>query len=823
MSRSRILIVEDEVIVAKEIEETLLKIGYDVCSIVNSGEKAIAQAGKEKPDIILMDINLQGEMDGIEAAGIIRNQFDLPVVYLTAYVDAETTRRAKVTQPLGYLQKPFEETDLRVALEIAQYTAGIEIERKNFHKALVESEKQYRNLFNSMVDGFAVHEMIFDDEGKPCDYRFLKVNPAFERYTGLKASAIEGKTALEVIPELEKVWIENYGNVVLMGKPLQFENYSRQFKKYFEVSAYRFDVNQFACSFVDITARKKAEESLARESEINSILAEISKQLMSPENDMNTITDLILKHSLSVTNSQHGYTTVVDQRTGNNVIYSSVTPMEEKYPVKSQERYFFPRNKEGLYPRLCGHPMNTRKPFYTNHPSKHPASEGVPEGHMPINNFLSVPVLIDGKLAGQIALGNSKDGYSKIDLKTVEQIGELYALTIQREWQESEKEALEEQLRHMQKIEAIGTLAGGIAHDFNNILQPIMGYANMAMRNTDKSDNNHKYLSSILTASKRAKELVQQILTFSRKTEKEKQPVKVQIIVKEALKLLRSSLPTTIEIRQQIDSNCGMVMADPTMIHQITMNLTTNAFHAMRETGGIMEVSLKPIELKMEDCREDNLYPGSYICLTVTDSGIGMKPEILGKIFDPYFTTKDLGEGTGLGLSVIMGIVKGCKGAIRASSEPGIGSEFKVFLPQIEAEIESQESETDPSVLTGNENILLVDDEAAIAELIKEMLEEQGYRVTERTSSLEALEVFRSQNGKFDLVISDMTMPNMTGVELTRELLKIRPDLPVILCTGFSELINEGQIEALGIRKLLMKPASRLQLCQAIREILDSP
>ncbi len=822
MSKPQILIVEDEVIVAKEIEDTLVRMGYDVCSIVNSGLKAIEKAEEYTPDIILMDVNLQGDMDGVEAAGIIRRKFDLPVVYLTAFTDHDTTERAKITQPLGYLQKPFQESNLRVVLEMARYTAGIDRERKSMMEALIKSEKRYRDLFNSMVDGFAVHEMLFDEEGNPNDYRFLKVNPAFEKLTGLKARDIHGRTVTEVFPKVEKSWIDTYGKVIKNREPIHFNNYSADLNRYFEVSAYVVSKNQFACSFVDVTDRKKAEDKLAHESEVNSVLTEISRQLISFSNNLTAIADLILEHSKRITKSEQGYVSIIDLKSGDNVVFSVSAQTNGQRIANPEGKIVFSRDKEGLYPSLCGHPLNTGKPFYTNHPSKHPSASGTPADHVPIDNFLSVPIMIEGIVSGQIALANSKDGYTKSDLKAIEQIGELYALAIQREQQESEKEALEDQMRQMQKTEAIGTLAGGIAHDFNNILQPIMGYANMALKNMKPTDANSRYLKSVLAASRRAKELVQQILTFARKSDKEKQPVKVHLIIKEAMRLLRSSLPSTIEIRKQISRNCGMVMADPTMIHQIVMNLTTNAYHAMAETGGIMKISLERVQINLEDVFEDELNPGNYLCLVVSDTGVGMTPETMEKIFDPYFTTRDRQKGTGLGLSVVKGIVRSCGGTIRVSSTVDKGSDFYVYFPELQEEVVSEEPEFVRPSATGNERILIVDDEVAIVELNKAMLQELGYQVTERRCSMEALEVFKLQTDRFDLVITDMTMPNMTGTELAKNMLAIRPELPIILCTGFSELVTEEKAEAIGIRKLLMKPTSQDQLGQSIRDILDT-
>lgn len=262
MNKARILVVEDEVIIALEIESTLKNLGYEVTSVAHNGDEAITKTEKDKPDLVLMDIRIQGDKDGIETAEIIRSRFGIPIVFSTAYLDEERIDRAKITMPFGYVLKPIQERELKVTLEMALYVAGIDAERRKAELKSKESEQQYRDLFDSMIDGFALHEMVFDENGNPIDYRFLKVNPAFERLTGLKAQAIVGKTVLEVLPNIESHWLKQYGDVVKSGVPLTFSNYSKDIDKYFEVNAYRPAKGQFACTFVDITERWKAEKEL---------------------------------------------------------------------------------------------------------------------------------------------------------------------------------------------------------------------------------------------------------------------------------------------------------------------------------------------------------------------------------------------------------------------------------------------------------------------------------------------------------------------------------------------------------------------------------
>jgi len=385
----------------------------------------------------------------------------------------------------------------------------------------------------------------------------------------------------------------------------------------------------------------------------------------------------------------------------------------------------------------------------------------------------------------------------------------------------TDRKHLESQFRHAQKMEAIGTLAGGIAHDFNNILSAIMGYTDMAIRMADDNDRLQYYLKQVFKASERAKDLVKQILAFSRQREEKLRPLRVSPIIKEVLKLLRASLPSTIEIRQNIRSDPDTVLADPTHIHQILMNLCTNAAHAMRERAGVLNISCNSVDVGLGDILTTrDLDPGMYLKLTVSDTGVGIDAVTMERIFDPFFTTKRPGEGTGLGLSVVHGIVKSYGGTITVKSEVGRGSEFSVYLPLLMETEERQVITPGEPIPAGMERILLVDDEEMIVEIGESMLTGLGYDVVGLTSSLEALELFRAQPERFDLVITDITMPNMTGIELTRELLRIRPDISVIGCTGFSEMISSESATSIGLKDLIMKPVIKRQLAEAIRRTL---
>jgi len=504
---------------------------------------------------------------------------------------------------------------------------------------LRQSENKYRQLFSTMQTGFALHEIICDDENKPTDYVFLEINPTYEKMIGFKAENIVGKTVREILPQVESYWIETYSQVALTGKPAKIERYSQEIGRYFDIVAYCPQHGQFAAIITDIT----------------------------------------------------------------------------------------------------------------------------------------------------------------------------------------EKKQLEDQLRQAQKMEAIGTLAGGIAHDFNNILFPIIGYTEMA-KDDVKDEITKKNLEEVLKAARRAKELVKQILTISRRSEHEMKPLQIQPIIKETAKFLKASLPQNILIRQKIsDTDCS-VLGDPGQIHQVIMNLCTNAYHAMREKGGVLDLSLEKVSLSAETVPLPDMPAGIYMKTVVSDTGSGIDEKTMERIFEPYFTTKPKGEGTGLGLAIVNGIIREHKGYIQMNSKTGKGSVVVFYLPA--ADICSEdigETINNTADSKGNEHILIADDEPAIVRLIKVILGRMGYTVTAKFGSKEALEEFMQYPDKFDLIISDMMMPFMTGIELTEKIREIRPDIPVILCTGFSDgKIPDEKISALGIREIVPKPVQRKELAEAVRRAMDS-
>ncbi|MBT6339694.1 MAG: response regulator [Desulfobacula sp.] len=383
---------------------------------------------------------------------------------------------------------------------------------------------------------------------------------------------------------------------------------------------------------------------------------------------------------------------------------------------------------------------------------------------------------------------------------------------------EKEKEEYRIRLLHAQKMEAIGTLAGGIAHDFNNILHPIIGFTQLSIDELSDDNPVQENLVDILQGATRASELVVQILAFSSQRDKEPMAIPPKSLIKETLKFLRSTIPSNIEIIQELYESDDCIMGNAIDIHEIIMNLCTNAYHAMEDAGGLLKVSLKRVE---DHNRDSSLPSGDYCCLSISDTGIGIPLGIINQIFDPYFTTKEIGKGSGLGLSVVHGIVKKYNGTITVKSNPYKGTIFNIFLPITSEQKPKEERSLDQVITGGNERLLFVDDEKTIVKFGIRYLERLGYKVMGTTSSIKALEMFKSDPDKFDLVITDMAMPKMMGKELAQTLIDIRPDIPIIICTGYSDQIDPATAESIGIRNYIAKPIMGDMLALKVREILD--
>ncbi len=666
-----------------------------------------------------------------------------------------------VSMPRDFLEDEEEQSLFKeVAGDIAFASHGIELaeERKQAEEALRESEEKFRELFDSSNDAIFV--------ANPETRKLVDCNKQAQKLTGYSRKEILSMRADQLHPKdkVKKI-MEGFKKHVAGELLLVESEVLTKDKKRVPVS--------ISSSLVEIAGEKYLQD----------IFRDITERKQAEEERVRLATAI----------DQAAETVVITDTNGTihyaNPAFERITGYTQKEAIGKNPRILQSgkHNKEfyrKMWDRL------TRGEVWTGRFINKKKDDTLYEEEATISPILDA----SGKITNYVAV--------KRDV--------------------TEEVKLETKLRQAQKMEAIGTLAGGIAHDFNNILSLIMGYTELAMHNVSEDSRVRDNMDKVFKASERARDLVKQILAFSRQGGEEIKPAQIHLIVKEILKLLRPTLPTTIEIRQNITST-GTVMADPTQIHQVIMNLCTNAYHAMSDKGGILEVSLTDVELDSDyTAKHLDAHPGPYLKLTVSDTGHGMEKKVLNRIFDPYYTTKEKTGGTGMGLAVVHGIVKSHGGVISVYSEPGKGSTFNVFLPRTESAEGVVEPEEIIPLPIGKERILFIDDEPAIVDIGKGMLEHLGYTVVTRTSPIEALEAFKAMPDKFDLVITDMTMPKMTGDELAKELMKIRLDIPIILCTGFSELINEEKAKAMGIRAFVMKPVVQRELANAVRKALDS-
>ena len=673
-----------------------------------------------------------------------------------------------------------------------------------------EKETEYSKVLDTVIDGF----WIIDKYG-----RLLETNPAAAEMLGYTLHEMSGLTLNDIDaledPDATKQRIES---IVEKGFG-QFETIHKRKDGSLvdvEVSTSFLPIGEgkFVAFTRDISIRKKFE----RENQIHKLRMEIVQKMATLTNaDEKEICYFVLERMLNLSGSQIGFLGYISEDEQTMQIHSwSSSAMAQ---CKIQDKPIsFPIDQAGLW----GEPVRQRQPIIVNeYADPHPAKKGFPDGHVTISRFMAVPVFDNDKIVAIAAVGNKEELYDKFDSRQLIRLMDNWWEQIRRKRMIVQEEKIQANLQRIQKMEAIGNLAGGIAHDFNNILFPIVGMSEMLLEDLPPESIEYENVREILKAGQRGADLVKQILTFSRQSEHTLMPVRIQKVLKDVLSMIRSIIPANIKINQDIQYDCGMISADPTQIHQIAMNLITNAYHAVEPTNGEISVTLKETDLIKDDLLSVELDPGKYAEITVFDTGSGIDSELLDKIFEPYFTTKEQGKGTGLGLSVVHGIVKNFNGTIQVNSQVGVGTTFKVYFPLLVDKEDQGLPKTLKSLPTGVERILLVDDEEIVANLEKQMLERLGYHVTARTNSLEALKTFIATPAAFDLVITDMAMPNMTGEQLTKELISIRPNIPIIICTGFSEKLDARKAEKIGVKGFLMKPLLKSKMAKTVRRVLN--
>lgn len=759
MGQKRLLIVEDESILSLDIQRRIKTLGYLVAGTASSGEEAIEKVRKTRPDLVLMDIMLRGKMDGVKAAEAIRSEMDIPVIYLTAYADEPTITRAKLTEPFGYILKPFEERELYTTIQMALY-------RHRLEKKLKQRERWLATTLRSIGDAV----MATDSRGK---IRFM--NPMAERLTGWKRKQAFGQDLKQVFN-------------IMIGQPNADEDADQQpshIKSSEDDETYQ----------ILITKRGK-------KIPVHSSVAPIRDQR--GHND--------------------GVVLVIRDMTKQVQAQKKLSESEERY------RHFFEEDLAGYFLAkpsgriIACNPSFARFLGFSNSQEAH---EGNLADFFPdVEAFRSFLTLLrrEKKLLYHQMELKHRDG------KSIYVVGNVIGTFDSHEslvaikgylFDNTERMELEEQLRQAQKLDSIGTLAGGVAHDFNNILGAVMGYASLLKMKIGKDHPHFAYVDIIEKSASRASELTGQLLAFARGGKPIVCPVNINKIASETLQIIRSTFDKLIEIKTHFREPLPTVEADSGQLQQVVMNLCVNARDAMPQ-GGKLTVETNVVQLQDDNLRPHlDAKPGSYVTLSVSDTGIGMDKKTLQRIFEPFFTTKQNGKGTGLGLSMVYGVVKNHGGFIRVYSELNEGSIFTVYLPICDRE-EPQTITHLEEPVGGNEVILVVDDEESIREFSKELLESYGYHVLLAEDGIQAIEIFEQHKDEVNLVILDWLMPRMGGKDAFEYLKKLNPNIKGLLSTGFSQNAKAIEIAETGLAGFIQKPYHGKDLLHMVRHALDS-
>ena len=633
-----------------------------------------------------------------------------------------------------------------------------------------QSHEDCRLLFDSMLEGFALHEIIFDEQGKPVDYRFLIVNPAFERLTGLSADAIIGKTVLEMLPKTEHWWLDTYGRVPEAGQPCRVEHYASELDKHFEVVAFRPRQGQFACLFEDITERRLAENELRRsESKYRTLVENLPQSVL-------------LKDHQSVFISCNG----------NFAAGLELSPSE-----------VIGRNDLDLYPPdLAAKYRADDKRIMESGRTEEYEERHVTAGRKLIVQTVKTPV---------------KDGHGN----TVGILCVFWDIT-NRKRTEEDRRKLDSRVRHAQKLESLGVLAGGIAHDFNNLLTAILGNADLAISELSQVSPARENIEEIIKASHRAAELCRQMLAYSGKGRFMVGAIDLSEVVDEMAHMLEVSISKKAVLKYDFADNLPFIRADATQMRQVIMNLITNASEAIGDKSGIISITTGAVDCDRAYLQrtylDEELPEGLYVTLEVADTGRGMDAQTKAKLFDPFFTTKFTGRG--LGLAAVLGIVRGHRGAIKVYSELGRGTTFKVLLPAAKRQISDDSKLRAIRRPAGTGTVLLVDDEETIRAVGKRMLENLGYTVLTASDGRQAVDMYHDRPETFDCVVLDLTMPHMDGEEAFRELRRIDKDVRVVLSSGYNEQEVTQRFVGKGLAGFIQKPYRLDVLANVMKEAL---
>ncbi len=770
---------EDELrryqLLARHSRDIILFVRRADGAIIEANDAALAAYGYTREELLSLKIyNLRGpeggpltdsQMDGADASGIL--------------FETDHRRKDGTTFPVEVSSRGTMIGGERVLLSVIRDIT----QRRQADEALRKSRDRLASVLNSITDCYLAYDH---------DWRLLEVNREAEQLLGRKASEVVGRCLFDFYPEAEQSeLLQHYRRAVANGKPVHFESRSPASGEWFEVHAYP-QTDRLEVYAKNINARKEAEEALRNARD------ELEQRVLERTSELQEAQEKFMKQSRIL---ESFFTSTITPLVFLDRAFNFLRVNEAFARVCSREIGEFPgRNYFELYPHDKAEAV-FRRVVATKAPHQATASSFTfldhPERGITYWDWTLTPLLNEAEDVEFLV-------FSLDDV--------------------TERRLAEQQLRQAQKMEAVGTLAGGIAHDFNNMLAVVLGNAELALDDLNSAGvpaGLARNVRQIVNAAKRATDLVRQILMFSRKTEQGKNALKLTPLVKETYKLLRGSLPSTIRMRLDLHTAFDAVMGDPSQIQQVLMNLCINAAHAMREKGGTLSVSLSDITFASpQNLPEADLEPGAYVALAVKDTGTGMTDDVQKRMFEPFFTTKEAGQGTGMGLAVVYGVVKSHGGAISVRSNAGAGSTFTIFLPCTDATAQEGQDKTG-AVPCGKERILFVDDEPAILEIGSQMLKRLGYEVATASGGSDALNAFLKEPDGFDLVITDQTMPDLTGIDLAKKMLKVRKNLPVILFTGYSEMVSSETANDAGISEFAMKPITKREMAETIRRVLD--
>jgi PAS domain S-box-containing protein len=800
------MVVEDEGIIAEDIRSCLLHLGYEVCAVAAAGEEAIRQAEAHSPDLVLMDIVLQGSMDGIDAGHLIRFRFNIPIVYLTAYADDDILERAKVTEPVGYIVKPFEERALEATISTALY---------QYKTGRRRHELKFRQLLDTAPDAI----VIVNREGI-----ITTLNQQAEQLFGYSRKTLLGQPLEVLLPGRFRDAHVGHRAAYLaeprtrpMGVCLDLLARRRdgsEFPVDVSLSFLETEEGTFITSIIrDITERKLAEKRQATQLAISYVLAE--------SGTLAEAAPQLLKAVCDIAGWDLGAMWLIDHDAGLlrcADIWSAPSLNAAEFAARCREMTFargvglpgrvWANAKTHWIPDIVVDPNFPRAPFAAQAGLR--AACGFPIRHVGaihgIVEFFSRDV-------------REPDGHT---IQMMAEIGLKVSEFLERKQVEEALHTKEEELRQSQKIEAVGRLAGGIAHDFNNLLTVINGYSQLLLGRLGPDAPDRAEIEEISTAGGRAAALTRQLLAFSRKQVLQPRVLELNAVVTNMERMLRPMIGEDIELYTVLQPQLGRVLADPGQIEQVLMNLAVNARDAMPQ-GGRLTIETSNVELNETYARRLlTMTPGPHVLLAVSDTGCGMDKETQEHIFEPFFTTKEQGKGTGLGLSTVYGIVKQSGGSIWVYSEPGRGTTFKIYLPRVEEPTESVEPDTARARLpNGTETILLVEDEAGVRSLARASLQVYGYRVLEAANGDEAIRIFDRRQDAIHLLVTDMVMPGMDGRALSERLSARLPGLKVLYLSGYAEgaIVHNGVLNA-GMA-FLQKPFTPLSLARKVRAVLD--